>query len=531
MSTSFWRDGRTRTGRAANFAARPWAAALLAICVALLSLFPFLYLFSSGVSVSTIRELFDYPDTWPVIRRSLELTGVIVAMCLIIGVGAAYLIVRTNIPLRRSLTVLLALPLAIPGFVSAYAAYSGNLLIAPQSTIVSTFWGACTIMALTLYPYIFLACVVAIRNLDPAQEEVARGLGCSAWSVFWRVTVPQLRPAMAPAALIVGLHVLSEYGAVSQLDQPTLTTTIVAEMTDYGHYAQARSLSLLLVGIAFVLLMLGLWMNGRSRTLSVSSQVVRSPARQPLGVFRFPALIAIVGVVVVAVGPTAAMTLRGLWLGAERVSLDWDLVFRCAANSLFYGLGAGLAATLVGLPVSWLDARRPSSLSRVAERAIWLAHGMPAAVLALALVFIGAQLVPSLYKTPWLLIAAYVILFLPLAVTNQAVGLQAAPAKFDDAAASLGAGPLRRLARISLPIASPGFATGALLVGLDAAKELTSTLMLVPFNTDTLATRLWTTTNGESLDFAAAAPYALMLILLGSVPVWLIVRRTLRHMD
>src|SRR5699024_4474559 len=99
---------------------------------------------------------------------------------------------------------------------------------------------------------------------------------------------------------------------------------------------------------------------------------------------------------------------------------------------------------------------------------------------------------------------------------------------YEDVAASLGSGAWARFMRISLPLALPGVATGALLVGLDASKEFTTTLMLLPFNSQTLATGLWATTNGQSLDFSAAAPFAAVLVVLGSIPVFMIVRRTLR---
>jgi len=185
-------------------------------------------------------------------------------------------------------------------------------------------------------------------------------------------------------------------------------------------------------------------------------------------------------------------------------------------------------ATAVALPVSWWVSRRASVAAQVTERSVWVAHAVPNAILALALVYLATRLLPGLYKTAALLVVAYVILYLPLAVSNQRVGLQAALRRYEDVAASLGSRAWRRFTRISLPLALPGIGTGALLVGLDSSKELTTTLMLLPFNAHTLSTGLWATTNGESLDFTAAAPYALMLVLLGSVPVFLLVRRTLR---
>lgn len=405
---------------------------------------------------------------------------------------------------------------------------SANLLFAPRADIVTSFPGATAVITLVLYPYVFLACVVALRNIDSAQVEVARSLRSRPWAVFWRVPLPQLRTAIASSGLIVALHVISEYGAMMQTRQRTLTTRIMADMLDFGDYDSARSLSLLLAGIAFLAIVAGRLTAGKPAPLSVSSQSARMPVRAELGRARIPLFLLALAIPLLALGPTVFMTGRGLLASHSALVVDWARVFSSAGVTLTYAAWAGLIATVCALPVSWWVSRAPSAWSNLTERSVWLAHSIPNAILALALVFLATRLVPALYKTAPLLIVAYVILYLPLAVTNQSVGLQGALVKYDEAAASLGTHPFKRLLRVTLPIALPGIATGALLVGLDASKELTTSLMLLPFDTQTLATGLWATTAGETLDFTAAAPYALMLLVLGSVPVYLIVRRTLR---
>lgn len=501
---------------------------IFSVAVGLLSLLPIGYLFFAGLSFADIQILFTYPTTADRILRTVALTVAISALCIILGVGAAILVVRTNVPFRRTLTVLFAMPLAIPGFVSAYAAYSANLMFVPRSDIVTSFAGATVIMSLTLYPYVFLACVVAVRNVDPAQEEVARSLRSRPGSVFWRVTVPQLRPAIAGSVIIVALHVLSEYGAMVQLRQRTLTTTIMSDMLDYGDYQSARSLSMMLAALAFIFLIGGRILSGRPYAHNIGTQTVRPPNVFRLGRARNPLLALAIVIPLVALGPTAFMTVHGLTSPHRQSVVRWADVLQSTGATLSFAAWAAVIATAVALPLSWWVSRRPSFWSNLTERSVWLAHSIPNAILALALVFLATRLVPGLYKTAALLVIAYVILYLPLAVVNQRVGLQAAFVKYDEAAASLGRPAWERLTHISLPLALPGIATGALLVGLDASKELTTTLMLLPFNVQTLSTGLWATTNGESLDFTAAAPYALMLLALGSIPVYLITRRTLR---
>lgn len=500
---------------------------MLAILIGLLSLLPIGYLFVAGTSLHDLHRMFGYASTLPTLLRTVGLTLAVAALCLLLGVVTAALVVRTNMPLRRICAVLFALPLAIPGFVSAYAVYSLALTVAPRSDLITSFGGATLVLSLTLYPYVFLPCVVALSNIDRGQEEVASSLRSRPLTRFVRVVMPQLRQPLAGGLLIVSLHVLAEYGALVQLKQQTLTTSIMAEMLDYGNYRSARSISLVLAMIAFAVLAANRLFAGRGFPLRTSTSTQSAKARR-LRRWRWPVLATALVVPAAALGPTVTMTVRGLVLAAGRHNTGWSSVATAAGHSLSYALGAALIGTAAALPVSWWLARRPSPLAQLTERSVWLAHAIPNAILALALVSIATQLVPGLYKTGLLLILAYVLLFLPLAVSNQRVGLRAALTGYEDVAASLGSGALSRFWRVSLPLALPGIATGGLLLGLDASKELTTTLMLLPFNTQTLATGLWATTNGETLDFSAAAPYSLVLVLLGAIPVLLIARRTLR---
>ncbi len=172
-----------------------------------------------------LDNLVRSPATAATVGRTVALTAAICALCLGFGLGAALLVMRTDLPLRRLYTAVFALPLAVPGFVTSYAGYSAGLLYAPRSGLVSSFAGASVILSLSLYPYVFLPCVVALRGLDPAQEEVAHSLRETPGAALTRVVLPQLRPALAGGLLIVALHVLAEYGAMVQLGRPTVAVS------------------------------------------------------------------------------------------------------------------------------------------------------------------------------------------------------------------------------------------------------------------------------------------------------------------
>ena len=505
------------------------AIALIAVVVAALSLSPVVYLLATGISLSDVRDEFRYPSTSAAVVQTIQLMVAVSAVTVVLGVLGAFLVTRTDVAFPRTLTVLFALPLAVPGFVGAYAAFSAELVFAPRLGLVTSLPGASLVLALTLYPYVFLPCVVALRHVDPALEEIVANLRPGRLSRFWHVTFPALRPALAAGVLIIVLHVLAEYGAMVQLGRSTVTTKVMAEMLDYGDYQSARSLSLLLTALSVFVLAATWVLSPTSTARHIARGASRAPSTAVLGHWRTPAALAAMVVPVLAIGPTVFMTMRGFMNPRRSVAIESGSVMSALSSTLGFALAAAVVATVVGFPVSWWVSRRPSARSNLTERTVWLAHAMPSAVLALSLVYLATRLAPSLYKTPAVLVVSYVILFLPLAVGYQRVGLEASRQVYDDVASSLGCGPAKSFARVTLPLSLPGFIAGATLVGLDASKELTTTLLLVPFDTQTLSTRLWATTNGESLDFTAAAPYAAMLVLLGVLPVAVLVRSALRQ--
>ncbi len=190
------------------------------------------------------------------------------------------------------------------------------------------------------------------------------------------------------------------------------------------------------------------------------------------------------------------------------------------------GLAAAGAAltTLLAFPVAWLSVRRRGALSRVVERSTYIGNSLPGIVVALALVTVSIQFLPPAYQTLGLLQVAYVILFMPLAMVSIRAALAQVPPEFDDVARSLGVRPAGVLRRITLPLVTRGLGAGAALVFLAVVTELTATLLLAPIGTDTLATRFWG--NAESLAYGAAAPYALLMIIISAPAAYLLTRRS-----
>jgi iron(III) transport system permease protein len=203
--------------------------------------------------------------------------------------------------------------------------------------------------------------------------------------------------------------------------------------------------------------------------------------------------------------------------------VDLGEVARALTNSLGYSIAGGVITAVFGLGISVLVVRHPSKFSSGLEKTVWLTHAVPGIVVALSLVFISNRLVPWLYQTSALVLIAYLILFLPNAVAAMKTPVAQVPKSMDEVAASLGSNRFDNLRRVLIPIAGPGILTGASLVSLSILKELPATLMLRETGIETLATRLWNETSVSA--FSAAAPYALILVVVAGIPAWLLNRQ------
>jgi iron(III) transport system permease protein len=385
------------------------------------------------------------------------------------------------------------------------------------------FWAAALVLTLCSYPYVFLPVAAALTRADPAQEEVSRALGRGLWRTFTAVTLRQVRPAVAGGALLVALYVLSDFGAVSIVRVDTFTRAIFTAFNLGFDRTGALVLSTVLVALTVLLLAgEGLTRRRGARYARVGG-VGRPPARLRLRALRWPAAGLLTSLASLALGvPAVSLALR-LAAGVSRPGSLAEIA-EAAGHSLWLSLaGAGLTIALA-LPVGLLAARAPSPLARAMERATYLAHALPGLVIGLSLVFLSINVAHALYQSTWLLALAYAVLFLPLAVAAVAAAAAQSPPVVEEVARALGRRPAAVFATVTLPLTLPGIGAGAALVFLTCMKELPATLLLRPTGTDTLATRLWSHTGVA--EYAAAAPYAALLVVLAAVPTWVLAART-----
>jgi iron(III) transport system permease protein len=198
-----------------------------------------------------------------------------------------------------------------------------------------------------------------------------------------------------------------------------------------------------------------------------------------------------------------------------------------ALTSVGLGLAGAVVAVVLALPVVWLAVRHRGRLSGLVERSTYIVGSLPGVVVALALVTLSVRTLPAVYQTVFLLVAAYVMLFMPRAVVSLRAALVQIPPEIEESARALGAAPAAVLRRVTLPLLARGMGTGGALVFLAVATELTATLLLAPIGTTTLATEFWA--QSYQLAYGAAAPYAFLMIAISAPAAWLLTRETRRE--
>ena len=479
-------------------------AVALGLVAALFSLIPIGYLLlrlTDGFEAA-LGELLR-PRTLELLLNTVGLTLSVSATAFAIGAVQAWLTVRTNLPFAPVFAVLATLPLAIPSYVLAL----GYLSIFPW---FSGFWAAWFTLSLATSPYVYLALSAALISSNFAAEEVARSLGKSRLQVLLKVTWPQVRPAALASMLLVALYTLSEFGAIALLRFDTFTRAIYNAYRGSFDRTSAAALALVLVVLTLIVIYFERRYRGSRWQASITAARKR---RINLGAGRTFAAVGL-GTLGIAGAIVPAMSLVAWSLGAN--SFDLLRLGELVASSLLVAMLAGVLIGIFALAISVWNLRYSSRISRLVDVTAWAAHALPAVVVALALVFFGANLVPAIYQTIWLLLLGYLILFLPNALGLVGTPISQVPASIEDVARSQGLTKNGALLRVVLPIAAPGIFAGVALASLTVIKELPATLLLRPNSLDTLATELWQAT--EVLAYSQAAPYALALIIIAGVP-------------
>jgi iron(III) transport system permease protein len=500
-----------------------WAAAIIALAPVVI---PFLLLIARAFGGgSTAIETITSSRTLDLVLNTVALVVSVSAASATIGVTAAWLTERTNLRGRTVWRVLVALPLVLPSYVIALTIISA---FGPRGLIADTlgfglpslrgFWGAMWALTVATYPFVYLIVASALRRMDPALEEAARGLGASARRVFFTVVTPQLRQAIGAGVLLTALYTLSDFGAVSLTGFDSFTRVIYAQYAGRLDRTPAIVLAALLVGLALIVLVAERRVRrGRPFVPSPTTRIQRpmrlTNRQQTLGT------IALTGLTLLTLALPVATLIAWVARDPAPSGMPWSSL----AGSVSVSVLAAVAAGLLAIPVAVLVVRHGTGRAAWVERLSYLSYSVPHITVGLAMVFVASRWLGPLYQSLLVLIAVYVSVFFAQALGSVRSALSQVSPSLEEVARTLGASRARTMRRVVIPLIGRGIAAGGLLVFLTTMKELPITLLLRPTGLDTLAVDVWSA-SGELLYSAAAIP-ALMLLAVSAIPTFVLATR------
>nr|WP_232435270.1 iron ABC transporter permease [Burkholderia ubonensis] len=529
-----------------------WLAAALAIAAAVAAPLATLVGAAFDADLAHWRHLVEFVLPQALANTLLLLAGV-GAIVTLVGTGCAWLVTAYDFPGRRALTWALLLPLAVPTYIVAFAYLDLLHPIGPvQGAIrwllgfdsprqfrlpdLRSLPGAIFVLGFVLYPYVYLSTRAMFVTQSASLLEAARTLGAGRIATFWRVVVPLARPAIAVGVSLALLETLNDIGASEFLGVQTLTVSVYTTWITRSDLAGAAQIALAM--LAIVVGMIVLERYGRRRQRYAHGRRMRPLAPRRLsGPAAWGA--AALGWLPVLLGFGAPAAYLAVETG-KRLHLVGGVsaqLLTGLANTLTIALAATAATLACGLVVAWAARAQRDSAgtvpARVGARIASLGYAVPGTVLAIGLLLplaaadraIGAALGRDgliLMGSAAALVIAYTVRFLAISAGSIEAGLARIPPSLEQAARSLGETAGGTLRRVHLPLLRPALTTSALLVFVDAMKELPATLLLRPLNFDTLATWLYAEAARGTYEEGAVA--ALAIVLAGLVPVILLAR-------
>ena len=527
-----------------------WSAA--ALLISLIALLPIL-----AIAVIALKPS---GDTWPhlienvlpgALRRTLLLMAGVGSLSLVIGTGTAWLVTMYRFPGRRYFQWLLLLPLAIPTYIIAYTYlelldYSGLVQTALRDLFgwrdARSYWfpdirslgGAIAVMSAVLYPYVYITARASFIAQSVCVLEVSRTLGRTASQTFWQVALPLARPALAAGVALALMETLNDIGAVEFFGVRTLTVAVYDTWLDRNNLAGAAQLACVMLLFVFALLLLERALRAKRRFHHTTGKY-RDLPEEALGGTRgaLAALACALPVLFGFVFPAGVLVHDALAHVAAGLAPEF---WRAALNSLLLAAAASMLA--VGFAVVLAYARRQtrSALIQGASTLPAISYAVPGTVLAIGLLIPLAGLDNSvdalmrslfgvstglvLSGTAFAIVLAYTIRFLAASLGAVEAGLSKVSRNIDAAARTLGATISEMLFKVHLPLLRPALGAAALLVFVDSMKELPATLLLRPFNFDTLATQVFTLVSLYRYEEAGLS--ALTIVVVSLAPVLLL---------
>lgn len=529
---------------------RGWSAlSLAAVAVAILIAVPIVSVGANlllGGSGGTWRHLAstvlgDY------IANTLILCAGVGIGVVVVGVSTAWLVSIHDFPGRRLFEWTLVLPLAVPAYVMAYAYTDLLQFVGPvQSALreafgwrggqywfpdIRTVGGACVVFVFVLYPYVYLLARAAFLERASGILEVGRSLGLGPWANFFRISLPLARPAIAAGTALALMETLADYGAVTYFGVPTFTSGIYRAWFSLGDRVAAAQLAAMLLAFVALVLFLERFSRGKARFNNTTGR------RRPMPGYRLHGIKA-AGAVAACMVPLAigflipAGTLLHMAL-SEGDAQFGERFLHLARNSFLLAVATAFAAVVFAVLLAYAVRMTGRLLPRIANRIVGLGYAVPGSVIAVGILipvtrldnWLAQGVLAATGHNPGLLLTggiaalvyAYLVRFLAVSLHTVETSLAKITGAMDDAARSLGYGHAETLWRVHLPLLRGSLLTAGLLVFVDVMKELPATLVMRPFNFDTLATQAFTLASDERLTEASSA--ALTIVAVGVLPL------------
>lgn len=445
---------------------------------------------------------------------------------LIIGVTTAWCVTIYEFPFRRQFEWILILPLAIPTFINAIAYvgltdYAGPIRILLRWMGTDVYMdimnhaGAIFVMSLVLYPYVYVTSRSAFILQSASLIEVSRSLGQPLSKTFFKVVLPLSWPAIFAGLILVVMEVLNDYGVVSYFGIPTFTVGIFRSWLALGDLSTAIFLSVVVLVFVVILLLIEFSAN-RNKKVSGDREDRKLTRLQPKNKWLLVTLCAI-PLLAGFLFPVAQL----LWWFVLAYSPEiWSQLITLAGNTAMLGTISSVIVTLLSVFLAYtFRLVNKKGIKKVLAKLPMLGYALPGAVIAIGIVALVLWVNPELiYAGTAALVFGYVVRFFAVGYGSIESGLEKIPRQMDDAAISLGSNTLRNLIRIHIPILKPVLLGALIMVFVDVAKELPITLMLRPFNYETLSTNAFQYAKDEMAPRAAAA--SLLIIFASAVPAY-----------
>jgi len=496
-------------------------------------------------------------DTWQHLAETVLADYLLNSLWLMLGVGAGVIIIGvstawlvTNCQFwgARWWQWLLLTPLAAPAYVLAYTytqffSFEGvfqSFLRQITGWEYGDYWfpnirslgGAIAMLILVLYPYVFLLARVAFLEQATCSLEASRSLGCNPWRSFWTVALPLARPAIAAGTSLALMETLNDFGTVQYFGVDTFTTGIYRTWFGMGEPTTAAQLASVLVVIVFALLVLEKWSRGKARYYNRGGDrpiPYKLRGWRAVGAWFVCALPVFFGLLL------PAGLLLYLAIAYQKVQLS-DEFWRHASHSLVLATLAALLAVLLALLLAYSHRLVPTVIVRWGIQVAAMGYAIPGTVIAVGILiplgwldnrindltshFWGTEVGLILSGTIAALIYAYLVRFLAVSLSSVEASLVKIRPSLDEVARTLGRSPFNILRTVHLPLMAPGLFTAGMMVFVDVMKELPATLVIRPFNFDTLAIQVYRFASDDRLPEAAMS--ALALVVVGLIPVvWL----------